>query len=245
MVRHAITIICLLLATTAPAQVPRNVMDWLSVAAAQDSGGPYYPVDANLLYAGTFDDGTAKDMGPLAADWTVVGATTTSDAKFGSGAFHFDAVGERIFPPSQNYLNGAAAYTIACWIKPEFAPTSWMGIFCVRDGNYSGLITYDPPYPALYHENNVAASTNTNLLAVGTWYHLAATWNGSTLKLYKNAVEVKSSSVSTAFAVTDYWYIGADELAGFPRRVRGDIDECFMYSRCLSPDEITQLYEGP
>lgn len=103
MVRHAITIICLLLATQAPAQVPRNVMDWLSVAAAQDSGGGWtYPASTVIHYS--FAEDTINDVAytvdDLVGTWPQT-QTTNANAwpSHGGGVMNYDGA----ITPAQSY----------------------------------------------------------------------------------------------------------------------------------------------
>ncbi len=89
-----------------------------------------------------------------------------------------------------------------------------------------------------FGNDNVAAI---GTLSVGVWFHLVATFNGTTLKAYINGDEV--ISVSESYDTTSHPIaIGARD--GGVATMDGIIDEVGVWTRALSPAEVTQLYNG-
>ena len=72
---------------------------------------------------------------------------------------------------------------------------------------------------------------------MNTWTHLAVTYDGATLRLYVNGVQV-SSKAQTGNLVTSTHplQIGGDSIYG--QYFQGTIDEVRIYNQALSPSEI-------
>jgi hypothetical protein len=83
---------------------------------------------------------------------------------------------------------------------------------------------------------------------VGEWLHLAATYDGSTLRLYVNGSEAASEAHGGALApCTRGVAIGGDEfddLGSIQEVPRGLLDEVRLYSRVLTPAELAALATG-
>src|SRR5207237_2837648 len=70
-------------------------------------------------------------------------------------------------------------------------------------------------------------------LAVNTWTHLAATFDGTMVRLYVNGVQVASQAQATPLrTTTGTLQIGADSYAG--ENFAGRIDEVRIYNRALT-----------
>jgi hypothetical protein len=96
-----------------------------------------------------------------------------------------------------------------------------------------------------------AAQTGTPLNASGsstlpanTWTHLAATHNGSTLRLYVNGTQVGTRSVSGALLTSSgALRIGGNSIWG--EFFQGRIDEIRVYNRALTANEIQADMNAP
>lgn len=78
-------------------------------------------------------------------------------------------------------------------------------------------------------------------LSVDTWYHIVGTWNGNTLKIYKNGTEVASSYVGNLQMITsaaDYYSVGG---RGY-ETISGNIAQARIYNRALTQEEISKNY---
>ena len=74
-------------------------------------------------------------------------------------------------------------------------------------------------------------------LPTGTWSHLAATYNGSTLRLYVNAAQVSSKSISGAL-VNSSGPLRVGGNAVWPEWFSGQIDDLRVYNRALTASEL-------
>jgi hypothetical protein len=83
-------------------------------------------------------------------------------------------------------------------------------------------------------ENDVRGTTK---VAVNTWTHLAATYNGSVLRLYVNGVQVKTRTLSGSIQTSaSALRIGGNSIWG--EYFSGLIDEVRIYNRSLTAAEI-------
>jgi hypothetical protein len=74
-------------------------------------------------------------------------------------------------------------------------------------------------------------------ISVGEWHHLAATYNGSALKLYVDGNLVATTRASTALSSGAFpLFIGGNPLWG--EFFKGTIDEVRVYNRALTDGEI-------
>lgn len=79
-------------------------------------------------------------------------------------------------------------------------------------------------------------------LSVGTWYHIALTWDGSNYVVYVNG---ENNAEGTYPALTN---LGSEAYIGCSGRreeeiLRGLIDEAAIFDQPLNKDEITRLYK--
>lgn len=100
------------------------------------------------------------------------------------------------------------------------------------------------PYKIQLNNSGVVATTG-NLGSLGSWEHIAVTYNISTTtgKIYLNGSEVLSGGVSDSGDTTVYdtIVVGADPGAeGF----RGDIDELVVYDGVLSAADVLAHYNA-
>jgi hypothetical protein len=84
----------------------------------------------------------------------------------------------------------------------------------------------------------------------GQWYHVAATYDGSAMKLYVNG-NLEASKPFTSSITYDRlipWTIGSTaapiRAAGYPRTFNGVIDEVEIFNRALSQAEIQAIYKS-
>ena len=83
-----------------------------------------------------------------------------------------------------------------------------------------------------------------NALTANTWAHLAATYDGATVRLYVNGVQVASRAQTGAIATsTNPLQIGGDSIYG--QYFAGRIDEVRIYNRALSVAEIQSDMNTP
>jgi hydrogenase maturation factor HypE len=206
---------------------------WSFSVSAQTSTGPV------AVYG--FDEGVGSILNDLSGNQlhgTVLGATWQS-GRFGK-SLQFDGVNDSASIPANTLLDASAAVTIEAWVYP----TAFAGWNTVVFKEASGAHTY-----ALYAAGDglgagghmqLAADQKahqTATLPLGQWSHLATTYDGQTVRLFVNAVQVASVAASGPVAVSNgALRIGGNNVWG--EYFTGRIDEVRLYRRALGAAEI-------
>ena len=86
--------------------------------------------------------------------------------------------------------------------------------------------------------------TPANVLSIGTWQHVAATYDGTAMKIYVNGAEVAETAVSGDIdAVSDPVVMGRNVVS--PEIAwDGLIDEISLYARPLDSVEIQAIFDA-
>jgi hypothetical protein len=187
-------------------------------------------------------------------DLSGINTVTATNLTYASnGAFSFDgSTGYLSTPYTQSSPN---SFTVESWINStEHSSDTNIGkIIVMSYSNYNGWIfslNGTTSLLQLRHHNfnnsttsyNIASSTG---LSLNTWYHLAATDNGTTVRLYVNGVQVASGSSATSTTNSPMTlHVGAWPGAGSAVFFKGQISSAKIYNRALSATEITQNFEA-
>ena len=216
--------------------------------------GRYGPTTNGLVGWWQFDE----DSGTSTADnsgngdtGTLQNSPTWTTGKY-SGALDFSGTNQYVSVADANFLdltNGS----VAAWIKRDTSG-AWHSIVAKGGSNNN----YDHNYGFEIRDTNVllcavgdgvsgghAAVLNTTAtISTGTWYHVACTWDGSTMRIYINGAESVNGSQSglVPAANTSPLYIG--QFGGNTDRFDGLIDDVRVYNRALSAQEVADLYTG-
>jgi hypothetical protein len=115
-------------------------------------------------------------------------------------------------------------------------------------GNDQGLIGWRLDYADV---NTLRWNVKGNIATaapppIDAWAHLAATWDGTTLKIYVNGTEVGSEATDAATPDPSVDRLRLGASTGADPAFRGHIDEAAVYGRALGVDEIQAIVEaGP
>jgi hypothetical protein len=167
-------------------------------------------------------------------------------------AFNFPGAGPGfVYVPDNNAFKLTNSLTIAAWVNS--APGSWV---ILSRGDYNTLpyyITFDAGGRLIFVMNFSTAQQAflypTNVVPFNTWTHIAGTLDGATgdMRVYINGNLV--SEMTTPYrpiadlnpAQNPGIGIGANSDDDTGYLFHGYIDEVLLYSRALSPSEITAL----
>jgi Concanavalin A-like lectin/glucanases superfamily len=79
-------------------------------------------------------------------------------------------------------------------------------------------------------------------LVLDTWYHVAGTYDGTTIRLYLNGVEVATTAFSSgSFFGSSGMVVATEDLSSTHLYFTGSVDELAVWSEALSADEIALL----
>jgi beta-lactam-binding protein with PASTA domain len=215
-----------------------------SAVALVVSLGPSPGAPAGLVAAFNFDetDGlTAIDSSPSGGNGTITGAVRVP-GRVGT-ALSFDGVNDLVTVPNSQALTLTTAMTLEAWVQPN-ALTGWHTVL-LKEGvgtmAYEMYANNDVSRPAAYFTTPggaIRAITGTAVLPTNAWTHLATTYDGTTMRLFVNGVQVRSVLRSGAILATDGpLHIGGNEVWG-GEFFSGLIDEVRVYNRALTGAEI-------
>jgi hypothetical protein len=150
-----------------------------------------------------------------------------------------------------NDLDFTTGLTIEAWVYPTTSG-SWRNVLIKEQTGgevYNLYANADTNAPAAYLAPaslpGVALDARGSAaLPLNTWSHLAATYDGTTLRLYVNGSLVGSRAVASALVTsTGALRIGGNSVWG--EFFTGRIDEVRLYNRALSVAEIQADMNAP
>ena len=196
----------------------------------------YLPLDGDTLdYSGNNNHGVA-----YGAVYTLYGRI--------DGAYEFDGVDDYIHCGQDSSLNIRDEITLTAWFKP----------FSLGEGNYNCLVAKenyqayqlktDSPrraYTSMWINGFRRDLMGATIFSLNEWHHFAATFDGSTIRVYLDGQPDGSYSVSGTIsdsASYDLIVGGAYESGNY--NAHGIIDEARIYNIALAPEQINGLYES-
>lgn len=169
----------------------------------------------------------------------------------------FDATGDYLKIASKNPVTEGydAAFSLSVWAYHTSFNTGnygnyyagWRGVsgsVFHFDFNYYGSTADSfsiagPKAGAISNATGVSESTN-------TWYHIAATWDGSTQKLYVNGnLEDSDANTQTAYNGAIDFFVGTSYPAGSASlQMLGRLGMLGLFPGALTADDIAYLYNS-
>jgi concanavalin A-like lectin/glucanase superfamily protein/thrombospondin type 3 repeat protein len=189
-----------------------------------------------------------NDSAATATDATGLGHTGTllGSPSYGTGApslgggLVLNGTSQGVTIADANDLDLTSAYTLAAWVKPT-ATLSGFQAAMVKNYTYylyasSGCAGTAP----LGGHTNSHQVCDPTALTAGTWAHLAVTFDGSTVRFYRNGVAVGTPHVTAVLpgVTTGTLQLGTDQ---FGEWFGGTLDDVRVYARALSPEEVLLL----
>ena len=161
----------------------------------------------------------------------------------------FDGSGDYIEVSDASSLDLTSALTIEAWIYVEDVSnrrqivSKWGDPASEGLRSYAFLIETDRQFSVFLaksttQEDSLTTQDATDRVSLNTWTHLAATFNSSTINLYKNGelVETKSAAIDTLQSTTSNLRIGIHNEDIYP--FKGKLDNVAIYSRAKTQAEL-------
>ncbi|HQV32367.1 MAG TPA: putative Ig domain-containing protein, partial [Calditrichia bacterium] len=171
-----------------------------------------------------------------------------------NGALEFDGVDDYVDIGTMD-ISGGPGMTIALWMRADDFGVADARLISkatgVLDDEHNWMIsTYDGG-SALRFRLKVDGSTrtlisNTGVLSLNTWHHVAVTYDGSQMRIFRDGTQVANQSASGAIDVSPSVpaAIGNQPAGAGNEPFDGLLDEVRIYNRALSAAEITALFNG-
>ena len=204
------------------------------------------PPLAGLVAAYGFNEGTGTTVNDASGNRNSGtlqgGASWTTSGKYGK-AILFNGTSALVNIPNSPLLQLRTAMTLEAWVNPSRLTGVWRDVIYKANDNYYLEADSTSAKPAT---RGAAGSPlfGTGKLSTNAWTHLAGTYDGITVRLYVNGVQVSSRAQTGQIAIsTNPLQIGGDSAYGqyFP----GTIDEIRVYQRALSAAEIQHDMNTP
>jgi concanavalin A-like lectin/glucanase superfamily protein/centrosomal CEP192-like protein len=137
--------------------------------------------------------------------------------------------------------------TLEAWVNPAVVSSAWRDIIEKGNDNYylmgTTTLSSAPGGGGTFGGATVTAASTIGLPA-STWTHIATTYDGATLRLYINGVQVSILPRTGAIAIsTSALEIGGDSIFG--QFFQGIIDEVRIYNVALAPTQIQADMNSP
>jgi serine protease AprX len=186
-------------------------------------------------------DGDGADASGHGLAGTVVGGVS-----FGAGSAQLDGLTGAVTVPGVDDASIASGFTIEAWVKLGAPQTnrgiagrwSWLDgggalLWIDESGHYELVVTRDSA--------NYLATTTAPV--VGAWEHVVGTWDGATLRLYVNGVEIGSKpwtapvgAPTLPFTIGDYDGVG--------HHLAGDVANVALYDHALPAARVERHFSG-
>ena len=212
--------------------------------------GPHDPTWPGTVAIWHFDesigttvyDGTANDN-----DGTINGASwagPTWTTGYFDAALEFDGYDDGVLVMDSSTLDFTEKITVEAWVYLH-AYVNQRGhyIQTVMEKNKAYYLNIQSGKLSFYWYGltNPGYHKSTNILPLNTWIHIAATYDGSNVKLYENGEEVNAIPASQEGDTSD-WYLGIGyepyKPSTYPRYFDGIIDEARIYTEALDGNWI-------
>jgi hypothetical protein len=185
---------------------------------------------------------TASDASGNGRTGTVSGAAWTTSGRYG-GALSFDGVNDWVTVADANALDLTTGMTLSAWVRPT-AVTGWRTIVMkeapssLTYGLYAGDQTGLPSFFLTAGGfDQYQAINGTSSVPLSAWTHIAATFDGATMRLFVNGTQVASMPQTVPMTTSNApLRIGGNAIWG--EYFVGLIDEVHVYNRALSSGEI-------
>lgn len=211
--------------------------------------------DISTLYnSGTPSDLTTA-LGSTPVNWWRMGESSnwngtnwqlpdySKNALFSQKSLNFDGVDDYIsFGQDKTDLKPTGAFSLSLWANWD-SVSGLRGLWqCGQNRGYMIWSNGTTLQFYIYTSSGWVANTSSVTLATGQWYHLCATWDGSsTTNFYVNAGTPTTSSVS------DIDYIGTtDHDIGryIGNEFSGKLDNVAIFDTALEGTDITAIYNS-
>lgn len=172
------------------------------------------------------------------------GASSNNDRPLedtdGGGCWSFTAATDYWVMAGANEQLNNQTYTMECWIKTNALNQNG---FWFEKGSVNTQYSFFQEGTNIVHRTNINGSndslyTASNLLNTSDWFHMVATYDGSTKRTYVDGVERSSKNISGTISTNNNQVWIGRYGNGSSYQYNGKIAKINIYNRALSSDEV-------
>ncbi|GAA3509868.1 LamG-like jellyroll fold domain-containing protein [Georgenia daeguensis] len=175
---------------------------------------------------------------------TVQGSVAWGPGRAGSGLV-LDGTGGYVRVPDSASLDLSGPMTVAAWVRPQVLATQYV-VKKATNGTRDGFeLSLSSTGRGFFRVNEATSDDRyrvnaTSVHPLGTWVHLAGTYDGTTMRFYVDGV-LQGSVAGPSAVATNGLALGIGAEPGGYRKFRGGLDEVRVYDRALTAQEIGGL----
>lgn len=149
---------------------------------------------------------------------------------------------------TDNGLDLTSAFSYSLWVYPSNTNT-WHGFFTRRSTtNNNGIMLFAPNLPSMSMWVGSASYTFTGIdLVANQWQHYAFTFDGTTLRGYRNGTQASNTFTPSTISVTSNvnFIIGKHHTLTGSNHYQGLMDDLAVWSSALTGPEVSVLSNAP
>ena len=155
-------------------------------------------------------------------------------------ALDFNGAGNTLAIPAADSLDVGPTLTLAAWVNPDTIPASGIARF-VTYGNGKAVLRSENGQLHFYMRiDGVLKHIRVpNVLTTGEWQQVTGTYDGQTMRLYRNGILLDSLEISGSLDDSSAVILNS---AGEP--FDGKIDEVSLYNRALTESQVYDLAQS-
>ena len=180
-------------------------------------------------------------------------ATSSTGANgVANGAYSYDGLSSQTVIADSATISPTGSMSVSLWAKPSVINGSLRGIISkdVSSGisNAPYEIALDPSNRFYWRTVNASNATSVSVVCTqvtvvaGTWYHIAVTFNGATMRIFVNNQQCTNTASATGIADTAGPLRFGQQKDTYDRWFGGNIDDVRLYNKALSAAEVTSIY---
>jgi hypothetical protein len=169
-----------------------------------------------------------------------------SGGKLG-GALLFDGINDYVDCGTFNPSAATGQLTVCLWAKWNGLNGSYQGLIGKRDSFYNQQMMWQIEATNVTGNLTFKQSDDPGIGAsappIGQWMHVAATFDGTTARLYLNGIQSSSAAFSLGSGAAAQVVFGACEKNG-GNPFNGALDDVRLYDEALSDEQIQAVMAG-
>ena len=190
--------------------------------------------------------GNGRDLTPSGALLAATGVTEDQD-----GGFTFDHTGELSYLGGSDFELPSGALSVSMWVRlhPGQATSQYFLSYAVPSSDNELILGYvNNNLQLFWNQVRVADVSLGTSPRDGKYHHVAVTYDETTVRLYRDGVEVYNGAQSALTSGGSLIFGQEQDSVGSGfngnQDVHGDLDEIALFSEVLSPEGVVDLMQS-